>query len=141
MDNELSPAGARTQPRAGGFTLIELMIVVVILSILVGIGYPSYLSQTMRANRAEGKGMLVDAAARQERFFSDNNAYTADVTELNYPDPAISENQLYRLTAAATPTTFTLTATAINRQANDADCATMTFSSTGVRGGTTNNCW
>nr|ELD4571953.1 type IV pilin protein [Pseudomonas aeruginosa] len=55
-----------------GFTLIELMIVVVIIAILAGIAYPSYDEYVKRGNRTEGQALLSEAAATQERYFSQN---------------------------------------------------------------------
>ncbi|HBP5388065.1 TPA: prepilin-type N-terminal cleavage/methylation domain-containing protein, partial [Pseudomonas aeruginosa] len=51
-----------------GFTLIELMIVVVIIAILAGIAYPSYDEYVKRGNRTEGQALLSEAAATQERY-------------------------------------------------------------------------
>src|ERR687891_2609719 len=104
-----------TKPKSPGFTLIELMIVVVIIGILAAVAYPQYRDFALRSNRAEAKALLVDAAARQERFFSDNNSYADDMTDLGYgANPAVSENSFYNVavaTDAAFPnaTTYTLT--------------------------------
>lgn len=62
-----------------GFTLIELMVVVTIIGILAAIAYPSYIEYIQRAYRAEGQALLTDLAARQERYYAQNNIYiTAD---------------------------------------------------------------
>ncbi len=69
-----------------GFTLIELMIVVVIIAILAGIAYPSYDEYVKRGNRTEGQALLSEAAATQERYFSQNNTYIttqADIGKLH----------------------------------------------------------
>lgn len=47
-----------------GFTLIEVMIVVVIIGILASIAYPSYREYVLKGNRAEGK------AKRRAQFLS-----------------------------------------------------------------------
>lgn len=60
---------------ARGFTLIELMIVVVIIGILAGIAYPSYQRYTTQTRRSDAKIALTQAAAKQEKFFSDCNYY------------------------------------------------------------------
>ncbi len=145
--------------RQQGFTLIELMIVVVIVGILASIAYPSYRDSVRRANRSEGKALLVDAANRQERFFSNNNSYTLDMTALGYAaDPAISENQYYSVDAAALPvasggtgniaTSFLLSATAQGGQATDTQCAVMSIDNLGRKtavasggGDTSSICW
>lgn len=65
-----------------GFTLIEVMIVVAIIGILAAIAYPSYDEYVKRGNRTEGQAFLMDVAARQERYFSQNNAYITDTDDL-----------------------------------------------------------
>ncbi len=124
-----------------GFTLIELMVVVLIVGILAAIAYPSYRDFVLRSNRSEGKAFLADAAAREERFFSDNNTYTTDVTDLGYTNPADSENGLYRLTIAGGANNYTLTATAQGNQAEDAACAIMTLDNLNVKTPAGDICW
>lgn len=128
-----------------GFTLVELMITVLIIGILAAIAYPSYQSQIMRGNRSEGITMLNDAAARQERFFSQNNQYATTTAQLGLAS-ANSTNNLYRL-AIARPNTsqYTLTVQPIGTQAKDTTCGNFTLDQAGTRGvsGSTgvNECW
>ena len=62
-----------------GFTLIELMIVIVIVGILFAIALPSYQSSVLRGHRADAQGILMDISAREERFMAQNNTYTTDI--------------------------------------------------------------
>ena len=58
-----------TTPRASrGFTLIELMIVVAVISILGAIAYPSYQESVRKGRRAEGRAALQELMQQQERF-------------------------------------------------------------------------
>ncbi|MGE0484818.1 MAG: type IV pilin protein [Gammaproteobacteria bacterium] len=84
MNKQRSPHRAATGASQGGVTLLELMIVLVIVGILAAIGYPAYVNFTDRARRADGRALLLEAAARQERYFFDNNSYTDDATDLGY---------------------------------------------------------
>ncbi len=131
-----------------GFTLIELMIVVVIVGLLFAIALPSYESYVLRAHRADAQGILLDISAREERFIAQNNTYTTNIsaaTGLNL-GTATSPEGYYNLTVAAgacgtIANCYLVTATATGGQTNDTGCLTITYSSTGVRSGTTGNCW
>ena len=52
-----------------GFTLIELIVAVLIVSILAAVAYPSYRDYVVRGKRAEGKTALLKAAQLQERNY------------------------------------------------------------------------
>ena len=53
-----------------GFTLIELMIVVVVIGILAGIAFPAYQDSVAKSRRSEAAAVLTEAAQRLEVFFS-----------------------------------------------------------------------
>jgi type IV pilus assembly protein PilE len=139
-----------------GFTLTEVMIVVVIIGVLAAIAWPSYQAQVRESKRSDAHNALTTIAAQQERFFSDNNAYTADLQNLGYnsatnvPTPegyyVVTASNVtavgYLLTAV--PCTGSGTPTAgcnSGSQVKDTACSQITLSSTGVKGGTTSACW
>jgi type IV pilus assembly protein PilE len=140
-----------------GFTLIELMTVVVIVGILAGIAFPGYLSQLQKARRAEAVITLEQLAQRQELFFGSFRTYTAVVAGPSAcADAACGLNQSsttsvgghYNITAAGNGTSYTLTATAAGIQLDDTDCRTFVLSNSGVRtaadsggGDRTDTCW
>ncbi len=70
--------------RSSGFTLIELMVTIVVATILLGIAIPSYQYEMRKSRRTEAKNTLLDAAAREERYYATQNAYTADTGQLQY---------------------------------------------------------
>jgi type IV pilus assembly protein PilE len=67
-----------------GFTLIELMIVVVIASILIAIAVPLYQTEVRKSRRTEAKTTVLDAAAREERYYATQNTYSNDTGALGY---------------------------------------------------------
>jgi type IV pilus assembly protein PilE len=74
-----------TLSRARGFTLIELMVVVVIVTILLAIAVPSYMQQIRQSRRTEAKTALLDLAGREERYLTTNpSGYTITPANLGY---------------------------------------------------------
>ncbi|MEX6662533.1 type IV pilin protein [Pseudomonas sp. W2-17] len=103
-----------------GFTLIELMITVAIVAILAAIAYPAYTKYVQRGYRSEGIAMLNDAVARMERYYAQNNNYSASLAALGITStPPLSQTGKYQLSLAATPTTYTFTAAPLGPQMQD----------------------
>jgi type IV pilus assembly protein PilE len=141
----------------GGFTLIELMIVIVVVAILVGIALPSYQQHVIKTKRSLGKAELMEVLARQEQFFVNNRQYATTLAALGLSDPyAIDANGEEVLTTAderiyeislVSPTTaaFSVRALPQRGQTKDSWCGTLTISSTGVQSETGSaplaECW
>jgi type IV pilus assembly protein PilE len=136
-----------------GFTLIELMVVIIIIGILVKIAVPAYTASLQKSYRTDAKTALLDLATREEKFYSVNNAYTGTATSLNYsaafPLAVQSGSTSYYTITASVPAsgaaaTFTATASPTGTQASD-PCGSFTITNTGVTGNTggtqTTNCW
>jgi type IV pilus assembly protein PilE len=62
--------------RHAGFTLIELMIVVAVIGIIAGIGYPMYRDQAQKVRRTDAKIALTEIANRLEKFYTLCSTYT-----------------------------------------------------------------
>ena len=65
---------------ARGFTLIEMLIVVVIMSIVAAIAYSSYQGQIRKTRRADATTAINEIANRLEKFYSTCLTYTTNLT-------------------------------------------------------------
>jgi type IV pilus assembly protein PilE len=147
---------ARPGPRRAtrGFTLIELMIVLAIISILSAIAYPSYMAYILRSHRTDATRALMQASAKLEQFYSQNQSYNQDASAgtpyntdnngltllaaLNLPikptDGSTTEGY-YRLSVSAlAATSYTLKAIPLGTQQKDTECGTFSLDSLGTRG-------
>lgn len=134
-----------------GFTLIELMVVVVIVAVLGIIALPSYQQYSIRAQRTEAKTALLQLAANQERFYLQNNTYTNNLAALGFPG-GVSEKGVYTLNIPlANAQTFQANATPTpgggisgRDMTTDAACAQFNLNAQGLKTAApdpNNTCW
>jgi type IV pilus assembly protein PilE len=67
--------GRIMKARYGGFTLIEIMIVIAIVAILAAVGLPSYRNYTIRGKIPDATGNLAAKRVKLEQFYQDNRTY------------------------------------------------------------------
>jgi prepilin-type N-terminal cleavage/methylation domain-containing protein len=71
----------RPVPRAAGFTLLELMIVVAVIGILAAVVVPSWISESRKTRGdSEINAMFAEIAAKEEQYKLDNGAYVGATT-------------------------------------------------------------
>jgi type IV pilus assembly protein PilE len=124
-----------------GFTILELMVVVGIISLLVALAYPTYTDYARKARRGEAQQLLMNWSINQEIWRSNNPEYAKDqVGELPKPTHGRYTFSIPDRSAIA----FTLRATATGDQLNDKDkagtvCSPLAITHTGAK--TPAGCW
>ena len=76
-----------------GFTLVELLVTVAIVSILAFVAMPSYRNYTMRADRTDGIEAMQQLLDAQERFYANNMEYADDLKDLGLPNSTMNSNR------------------------------------------------
>lgn len=128
--------GMAMSSKAGGFTLIELMIVVAVLAILAAIAFPSYQEHVRKARRAQAKADLVEYAQAAERFYTVNNTYTGFTLPSTRSPRETGATAHYNLNAVTAPTTFSFTAVPVSGSQAGDRCGTLSITNTGQKGET-----
>lgn len=76
--------------KKSGFTLMEMLVVVIILGVVAGIAMPSYTLHIERVRASEGVQLLTALLAAQERYRLENAAYTTAIANLDIDLPNAS---------------------------------------------------
>jgi type IV pilus assembly protein PilE len=133
LNNSVATYCRNPMKKQAGFTLTEMMIVVVIMAILATIAVPSYREAVRKSDRRAAQSAMMEIASRERQVFVSERAFQ-DEDDLAFTLPAELEGKYtYTITVDndATPPTFTINFTAIGAQAADGN---LSLDSAGVKG-------
>ena len=147
----------QSSARNAGFTLVELVVVMLVSAILIAVAVPTYQAQIRHSRRTDAKTALLDLAAREEKYMSLNNTYTASPANLGYVAasattatfPQTVGSGYYQVNlclatpittscttssaAGALGPTYIVSATPQGQQANDTTCLYFAVDNTGTQ--------
>jgi len=125
----MSRFGTRAE---GGFTLIELIVVIAVIGVLAAIAIPQFAVYRRRGYDADVKSNIGNATISQEAYFTHKETYTSSLTDLD--SWGFKQSANVNVAVSGTATTFTLTGT--STAACTANTGVWSFaSSTGITTG------
>jgi len=128
---------------SNGFTLIELMIVVMIIGVLAAIAMPAYQEYSKRAKRADAKHALLAIQLNQEKWRANNSTYSSTIGDV-WGNGTTSLDGYYDLiVSGGTGTQYSATAAPTGSQSGDY-CGTFAINASGEdisSGNAGSDCW
>jgi len=135
---------SKLQRNQKGFTLIELMIVVVIIGILAALAIPRFMQATGKAKKSEAKSVLKQIYVLERAYFQENDTYVAStgdnvIPSIGWNVPSGTPRYNYTVVAGGTgdiASSFTATATEIaDADGDNNPNETLTMDESGATGG------
>ena len=124
-----------------GFTLVEILVVVVIIALLAGIAYPSYRDHLRKSARVAAQQELLELSAMQEKIYLNSTAFTSKLSNaydgttnggLGKTGGKTTDGRYTLELTAASAQSYTLSATPVAGSLQDGD-GTIQLASTGTR--------
>jgi type IV pilus assembly protein PilE len=128
-----------------GFSLLEMMVVVFIVSLLMTLSLPYYAQHVLQQNRLAAASTLLKLAAALEQYFLVNNSYAgATLATLGFSESGVHQQYQFSIRDAAADG-FLIAAQPVNKQARDTSCGALTLNALGEKNISGNaevaSCW
>jgi type IV pilus assembly protein PilE len=132
-------AASGRQFRHAGFSLVELLVVLVIMGVLSAVALPAYTRYVQRGHRTEAMAALLESQHFMERYYSANGQYLSPANAVpllpqrlqGIPSQGTVRYQLS--VREATLNSYVLQAVPEGSMSGDV-CGSLTINQTGLRG-------
>ena len=133
-----------------GFSLFELLVVLLVVGILAALALPAYRHHTLRVNRSEAMTSLLQLQSAEESHYLRHDAYTASIEAappagLGLPVASASDKYTLAVSLAADGQSYIATASPVGTQAADLECMAFSVDARGRRAvsgtGDVRRCW
>jgi prepilin-type N-terminal cleavage/methylation domain-containing protein len=81
-----------------GFTMVELLLIVAMISVLAAIAYPNYLESQIKAKVAQAKSGLKNLGTAMEAYYVDNDGYPGEYLTAGYDETTRNRRVYLHLT-------------------------------------------
>jgi len=86
-----------------GFTIIELLIVIIVIGVLSAIALPSFLNQASKAKQSEARTYIGSMNRAHQADYLERGAFTTDIANLGLGIQSETNHYIYRITAGSAP--------------------------------------
>jgi type IV pilus assembly protein PilE len=121
--------GSRSPRRFAGFSFLELVMVLAVVSVLLTIAIPSYQGYTQRAFRAEAIRLMLLVADCQERVRATTGFY--DTSRCG--EGIDNDSYILRIEPAGVPPSLEFTIISEPRRGRDDSCGNLSLDQAGTR--------
>ncbi len=84
-----------------GYTILELLMVIIVIGILSAISLPSFLSQANKARQTEAKTYIGSMNRAQQAEYMEQGSFTVDAGELGLGISSETANYIYRISVGS----------------------------------------
>lgn len=122
--------------KSAGFTLIEVLIVMIIIGVISSYAFASYKASLLKSRRTDAQTGLTMEAQVLERCYSQNFSFkNCDNGGTPLPSSAPSQSGFYTVTLSATTTSYTISAAPVvsGPQKDDTDCYYFSINDSSVK--------
>lgn len=123
--------------RKEGFTLMELIIVIIILGILATLGFTQYTKVVEKGRTAEAKAILGQLRTAQQAYYLEYRSYASTINVLSVEAPtACTTTHYFRYSCSTTGICTAIRCTSGGKTPNAGTAYNITLAINGVWGGT-----